>query len=155
MLKKLQLHFSFVYNLERTAEIGNSFPAAIICPVTPLRKRHVVSKFLRTALFSTFVIAFGRSIARHLNKQKLGFRRRSEIRPAFDWSELCILTRLVQLHHPPRKVGFVWQSWDAWSSCFRESGINFTSLSSSFQTCKNAINAFSGIVSPGRRLTRM
>jgi len=75
---------SSVRNLKLSVEIGNNYPAAGLCSGTPLRKRHGVSKFLRTALFSNRVITFGQSIGRNLSKQKWGFQSRSEICPTFD-----------------------------------------------------------------------
>lgn len=94
--------YSSVRNLKPIGEIGNNFPAAVLCSVTPLRKRHGVFIFLRTALLSTPVITFGQSIGRNLCKQKWDFQSRSEICPTFDWSELWILTMLVQHHHPTK-----------------------------------------------------
>jgi hypothetical protein len=74
---------SSVRNLKLSVEIGNNFPAAVLCSVTALRK-HGVSKFLRTTLSSTPVITFGQSIGRNLCKQKWDFQSRSEMCPTFD-----------------------------------------------------------------------
>jgi hypothetical protein len=91
---------SSALNLKLSVEIGNNYPAAVLCCVT----RHGVSKFLRTALFSTPVITFVQSIERNLCKQNWGFQSRSEICPTLDWSELRILIVLVQHHHPQRSL---------------------------------------------------
>lgn len=110
---------SSVRNLNFSVEIGNNYPAAVLRSVTP-RKRQGVSKFLRTALFSTPVITFSQLIGRNLCKPKWGFQLRSEICPPFDRSELRIFTALIQHHHSPEKLDFVWQRWDSCRSGCRE-----------------------------------
>jgi hypothetical protein len=115
-----RIHFS-VRNLKPIVEIGNNFPAAVLCSVTPPRKRHGVFKFHRTALFCTPVITFSQSVNRkEFMQTKMGLSFKKWNMAKFAWSKLRFLTMLEQHLHLPKKLDFVWQRWDTCRAGFRE-----------------------------------